>query len=245
MTDCHIHIGQFYKTYYDAHEVFDAIEKSAEQTGVTEVYYSSTSSCRYDAELFRIEEEIAYAQQYHSQILNVRPYLWFIPKYAEQGIRVRAAIQNFDYAGIKLHPFAQQWDLENSVHTKCLEELFSWSNEVHSLILIHCGLDKKCLPSRFESFFLQFSKCNAVLAHSNPIQETMHMMKKYRHIRCDSSFCTEKTIKLLHQTFGRRVLFGTDFPITHYWQRYKKGTNIQLDLQYKSDCTIQNNARTH
>lgn len=66
MTDHHVHIGQFNEVYYDALQVFNAIEESAKQNSVTQVYFSSTSSCRDDAELSKIEEETAYALKFKS-----------------------------------------------------------------------------------------------------------------------------------------------------------------------------------
>ena len=63
-TDHHIHIGQFNEVYYDALQVFEILDSLAETTGVTRLCYSSTSSCRDDAELVLVEEEIAYAQSY-------------------------------------------------------------------------------------------------------------------------------------------------------------------------------------
>ena len=86
MKDYHVHIGQFNELYYDALEIFDVIES----TGlISEVHYSSTSTCRNDVELIGIEEEIEYAQKYESNFLKVKPYLWYIPKYAKENISVQ------------------------------------------------------------------------------------------------------------------------------------------------------------
>ena len=84
MTDHHVHIGQFNEIYYDPLQVLDAIETVASQTLITEVHYSSTSSCRDDVELSKIEEEIFYTQQFRSDVLIAKPYLWFVPKYANE-----------------------------------------------------------------------------------------------------------------------------------------------------------------
>ena len=55
-----------------------------------------------------------------------------MPKYAEEGISVKSAMESFDYCGIKLHPFGQKWDFENPIHRKCLEEIFAWCDEKNS-----------------------------------------------------------------------------------------------------------------
>ena len=80
MTDVHVHIGQFNEKYYDAHAIFEAIEHTASQYGIDCIQYSSTSSCRYDVELSRIEEEIAAAQSYKSSIIKTKPYLMLMIK---------------------------------------------------------------------------------------------------------------------------------------------------------------------
>ena len=64
MTDHHVHIGQFNEIYYDALKLFALIEKLSEKTKITEIRYSSTSSCRDDAELSKVEEEIEYAENF-------------------------------------------------------------------------------------------------------------------------------------------------------------------------------------
>lgn len=142
MCDYHIHIGQFNEIYYDALEIFEIIEKVGSQFGINEIHYSSTYSCRDDVELEKVWEEIAYAQNLKSDILKVRPYLWFVPEYAEEGIYVESAMESFDYCGIKLHSFGQKWNFENPIHRKCLEEIFAWCDEKNS-----CNEKKISRPS--------------------------------------------------------------------------------------------------
>ena len=238
MTDVHVHIGQFNDKYYDSHAVFDAIEQSAEDFGIDCVQYSSTSSCRYDVELPRIEEEIAFAQNYKSSVIKTQPYLWFTPRYARQGISVKSALQAFDYCGIKLHPIAHDWDFADSSHKKSLEEIFCCCGETHKPILIHCGVGKVQSPSRFECFIKNHPDTPVILAHSQPCNATIKMMSKYPNIKCDIAFLTTKEIQHLlfctkrHKIDRSRVLFGSDFPITHYYNE----ENISLAQQYKKDC---------
>ena len=75
MIDYHVHIGQFNEKYFDAHSIFGLIESTSKKTKITEVYYSSTSSCRDDVEFEKVEEEIFYAQSFSSEKLIVKPYL--------------------------------------------------------------------------------------------------------------------------------------------------------------------------
>lgn len=238
MTDIHVHIGQFNDKYYDSHAVFNAIEQSATEFGIDCVRYSSTSSCRYDVELFRIEEEIAVAQSYKSSIIKTQPYLWFTPRYATQGISVKSAMQAFDYCGFKLHPFAHNWDFENASHRKSLDEIFSYSAENRKSILIHCGVGEIQSPTRFECFIKNHPNAPVILAHSQPYNKTIKMMSKYPNVKCDTAFLSPQEIKRLILEVNKnnlaesRILFGSDFPITHYYNE----ENISLTKQYPKDC---------
>ena len=162
MTNHHIHIGQFNEIYYDALELFDIIESCQNQTHITEIRYSSTSSFRDDAEISFVEEEIAYAQAYESKNLAIKPYLWFIPRYAGQRISVKSAANAFDYCGVKLHPAGQNWDEENPPHLKTLHQIFRWADDNKKLVLIHCGTQKCDSPTRFETFFAEYKNARVI-----------------------------------------------------------------------------------
>lgn len=240
MTDRHIHIGQFNEIYFDPLEIFEIIESTSRKTHITEVHYSSTSSCRDDVELLKIEEETNYAQQFTSDIIKQKPYLWFVPKYAKENISVKSALESFDYCGIKLHPFAQKWDFENPNHRKCLENIFEAASEKQNQIfniLIHCGSDSDCRPNRFELFFKNYPEANVILAHSNPVDETIEMLRKYKNVKCDIAYTKSENIKkLMRAGIKNKVLFGTDFPVTHYFDTHLFGKNISLKDEYMKNC---------
>ncbi|MBO4386938.1 MAG: amidohydrolase family protein [Treponema sp.] len=238
MTDHHIHIGQFNEIYYDALELFELIESTQEKTGVTQIRYSSTSSCRDDAELRLVEEEIAYAQSYESEKLIAKPYLWFIPRYAEQGISVKNATSAFDYCGIKLHPAGQKWDEENEVHVKSLHQIFAWADDNAKSILIHCGSQKCDLPARFEKFFAEYTNARVVLAHSNPVMETALMVNRYKNVFCDTACIERKDLKKLLTLINdnSKILFGSDFPVTHYFSTHLFRKKYSMEEEYVKDC---------
>lgn len=238
MTDVHVHIGQFNDKYYDSRVVFEAIEQTAAKFGIDCILYSSTSSCRYDVELSQIEEEIAIAQSYKSSIIKTKPYLWFTTQYAQQKISVKSAMQKFDYCGIKLHPIAHNWDFDNHAHRKSLDEIFCWSAENSKPILIHSGIGNKQSPFRFEYFIKNYPTAKIILAHSQPHDDTIKMMSKYPNVKCDIAFLSRHEIKQLLFTARKNhipvsnILFGTDFPITHYWNN----KSTELAVQYEKDC---------
>lgn len=240
MTDHHIHIGQFNEVYYDAVELFELIEKLIPQTKITEVRYSSTSSCRDDVELSGVEEEIVYAQNFESKILTAKPYLWFIPKYAEQGISVDSAAKSFDYCGIKLHPAGQNWYEENPVHLNALHQIFRWADDNKKSVLIHCGTQKCDFPTRFEKFFLEYKNAQIILAHSKPVSETASMVNKYENVFCDTACISEENLILLREKVHdkSKILFGSDFPVTHYFSTHLFGKTHSIEEEYLRNLKI-------
>lgn len=240
MKDYHVHIGQFNELYYDALEIFDVIES----TGlISEVHYSSTSTCRNDVELIGIEEEIEYAQKYESNFLKVKPYLWFIPKYAEQRISVESATKSFDYCGIKIHPAGQYWEENNSNHLKALHQIFSWADDNKRYVLIHCGPKNYDLPTRFEQFFKEYKNAKIILAHSNPVFETAQMVNKYDNVFCDTACINKESFEQLKKEINdtKKILFGSDFPINNYWNKLLFNKSKSLSKEYKETCTILKN----
>jgi len=60
------------------------------------------------------------------------------------------------------------------------------------------------------------------------------MMGKYKNVFCDTSFAPSDRIdQVKNAGFGARIIFGTDFPITHFYYGAKKG--ISLEEQYLDD----------
>lgn len=235
--NCNIHIEQFNETYYDALEVFEAIEEAGAKFGISEARFSSTSSCRDDVELLKIEEEISYALSYSGK-LTVRPYLWFVPSYAEEGISVFSATKSFDYCGIKLHPAGQNWDEENPKHLNALHEIFRWADENAKSVLIHCGPQKCDLPTRLEEFFAEYTNANIILAHSNPVRETSLMVNKYKNVFCDTACIEKKDFQKLRILVNdkSKIFFGSDFPVTQYFNQHLFNKNFSLKEEYEHDC---------
>lgn len=238
MIDYHVHIGQFNEAYYDALEVFDTIESTASKTGITEIRYSTTSSCRDDAELSGVEEEIAYAENLSSSVLSIKPYLWFIPKYINQKISFESAVSKFDYCGIKLHPFAQEWDFDNLLHIHAMHEIFDWADRNNKSVLIHCGLQKCTSPERFRTFYSEYKNAQVILAHSNPTRETAFFVNNYKNVFCDIAASTKEHVFDICSLVNdrKKVLFGSDFPVTHYFNDRLFDKHFTLKEQYLTDC---------
>jgi len=226
MTDSHIHIGQFREKYYDFDKIFDIVFGSGK---IDKIVYSSTSSCIDNIEYGFIFKEIEKAQKKYSDVTI--PLFWFIPDYIRQGIKIETAMNELDYGGFKLHPYGNKWDFENDgKHLEILHKVFDYADRRNFPILIHTGENGSDRPSRFERFFGEYKNAKIILAHCRPVNETIKMLKKYPNVFCDTAFASETSVdKIIDAGFADRILFGTDFPITHYF--YEKN-GVGMKEQY-------------
>jgi hypothetical protein len=231
MTDNHIHIGQFESVYYNAEDVFNAIFSSGK---VESLSFSSTSSCINDINYLAIEKEIDSALKLYGQE-KTHAYFWYIPGYIKQNIKPQSVCNGILYKGVKLHPFAHDWDFENREHVKALHSLFEFAAENNFPVLIHTGESGKDNASRFESFFAEYDTIMFILAHARPLVEARSMLQKYVNVYVDTAFVSIDTIqKIISAGFSSRIIWGSDFPITHYRENLEN-TFSTLKTCYKKD----------
>jgi hypothetical protein len=238
MTDHHVHIGQFEEVYYEALAVFDAVFAGGP---VRSIHFSSTTSCKPSVRFSEVEQEVYNAlsllPQENTRLNN--PWLWFIPAYIKQGIDIDEAMRNISYFGIKLHPYADNWDFENKTHKDALHRIFDSTNRGGNIrILIHTGESDRDSPIRFLPFFTEYPSAHIVLAHGRPANETIQIMRRFPQIACDTAFMPEAEFqKIVKAGFADRIFTGSDFPITHYFATHHREQNISLGEQYQIDCT--------
>ena len=231
MIDSHIHIGQFYEEYYDPIMILDIIFNSGRIDGVV---YSSTSSCIPDVKYDCVRKEIeAVLQKYPANIAI--PLFWIVPEYSNQGITIEMAMNEFPYGGFKLHSLGNNWDFENDTRqSEVLHEAFDYADKRNIRILVHTGESGVDRPSRFERFFGEYKNAKIILAHCRPADETIKIFQKYPHVFGDTAFAPKERIDEINAAgFGDRLIFGTDFPITHYF--YGRNCDISLEKQYQND----------
>ena len=235
--DYHVHIGQWYDTYYDSHAVFSALK----ECGTEECWFSSTSSERYCAESIavqgnadlqkslpsarklyeEIKEEVAEALRSASEIgMKAHALYWVIPEVHFSGAAsVAEAMASLPYEGFKLHPRGNFWDLSDEKTRQLAEEVFSYAEKHGLLILIHCGEDDFERPTKFEPFIVRHSCATVQLAHTRPLEDTLYMLRSHPSTLCDTAF-TPKEVqeKVRCAGFGERMRAGSDFPITHWYE---------------------------
>jgi predicted TIM-barrel fold metal-dependent hydrolase len=233
ISDSHIHIGQFYENYYEPLEILQIV---AEQ-GVKSCAYSSTTSGEKNLRYSKIESEISAAAKAFSP-LKFKPYLWYVPGYIKSGINAKNAFENLPYKGIKLHPRANKWDFSDKSHVKALHSLFGYASENKTPVLIHTGLDSFEKPEFFEPFFAEYPSVEFTLAHCRPVYESIAMFALYKNVYGDTAFLPKEDLqKIIRAGFGKRIIPGSDFPITHYFavKFGKHKGKWTLKMQYARD----------
>jgi predicted TIM-barrel fold metal-dependent hydrolase len=240
MTDIHIHIGQFKEIYYAAEEVFDVVFADGIASGVDRLIFSSTTSCVEGVLYGTVAAEIEAALKLYGPE-KTAPLFWLIPTYIEQGMYIEQIMKELPYQGFKLHPLINNWDFENPDHIKALRKAFDYAAQNKLPVLIHTGEGSVHSPDRFQAFFGLYPTVQFILAHSRPAETTITMLRKYGNVYCDSSFVPEESLQKIAATgFVSRMLFGSDFPITHYFKTTYPPQGgvpaITLREQYREDA---------
>jgi predicted TIM-barrel fold metal-dependent hydrolase len=226
--DNHLHVGQFYEVYYEPLDVLRVVAEA----GIRDAVYSSTTSAKDGVRYKEVEREIAgVTARYPTD--KYKPFLWYIPPYIDEGAGIESAFQNLPYGGIKLHPRAHRWDLQDKKHLDCLHGLFGYAEEKRLPVLIHTGEDDFERPAFFSSFFPLYPQVKFILAHCRPAPDTISMFRTHGNLYGDTAFLdADRYAQIAEAGFAKRLIPGTDFPITHYFNRK---TGVSLEKQYAED----------
>jgi len=231
MIDTHVHIGQFDYEYYAPEEIYSILNEA----GIDSFIFSSTTSCKNDVSYEEIEEEINIIySKCKANSDKVKPLFWVIP---EKGFD-KIVYDSLPYCGFKIHPCTHNWDLSNTMIDKLCNEIFEFASEKKLPVLLHTGYDEIDESKKFEKYFDKYNNINFILAHGRPLKQALAITKKYHNVYVDTAFMPISEIRiLLENNLVEKILFGTDFPITHYFSnRYKK--KLSLNDQYRSDLSI-------
>jgi predicted TIM-barrel fold metal-dependent hydrolase len=236
--DVHVHIGQYEDAYYEAEEVFDAVFSRPE---VVSILYSSTTSCKEGVSYSEIEEEMDYAALCCPKNKFCSPLLWYKPEYIAQGVNPIQELENARgrYGGIKLHPFADNWDFEhNHHHRDVLHSIFGSAGYTFDNILIHTGESGRDRPTRFLPFFDEYPRAPVILAHGRPVNSTIKLLHRFKGFFCDTAFIGEESVRAICAAgLCGSIFTGSDFPITHYFSTHGNSCESRLSLaeQYARD----------
>lgn len=236
MIDKHVHIGQFKDIYYKPQVILSIVLEA----GIDELFFSSTTTCRDNIRYIEIETEINTAlSQIGSMAEKTHPLLWCIPDYIKQGISIDSIMRNLPYHGIKIHPFAQFWDLTNTGIIDLIHNLFDYANQNELPVLIHTGEDTICEANKFSVFYAEYPKAQFILAHGRPIKQTIHLLQTFKNVYCDTAFMPFYSFKrIIDKKLAHKIVLGSDFPITHYFS-FGNIAN-EWKTQYEKDLAIMN-----
>ena len=248
MTDWHVHTGQWHEIYYNP----EAVVRALKSGGVDEFYFSSTTSevfCKESVmltneairasaptarELYEaVKGEVQAALDMATEVgAKAHPLYWVIPEvHFALVVSVAESMSEIAYKGFKIHPRGNRWDLRDAKTAALAEEVFAYA-EAHDLfVLIHCGHDDFEKPALFEKFIAAHPNVTVQLAHSRPLSDTLEMLKKYPNTVCDTAFTPDADSAAIKAAgFGKRIRYGTDFPITHYWKMRPKSDPTEAEL---------------
>ncbi len=139
-------------------------------------------------------------------------------------LTLEKAMSEAPYKGFKLHPRANIWDISEPFTRALAESAFIYADKKKLPILIHTGpdIDRADL---FEPFFRLCTNGKIILAHCRPLDTTLRLLAEYDNVFCDTAFVPPEIVKQINEAgFKSKVLFGSDFPITDYFNNNRENT---------------------
>lgn len=224
ITDYHVHCGQYNENYYQPATIIKCLYNN----GIKNAWISTTTSCiewsnqgEKEYLLKHIKDEIEEAVLTANFLgLNLTPLYWVIPKRHMDGESIEGIIKNSYYKGFKIHTKLGEWTNDTLIIWKLMEDVCICAEKYTMPILIHTGVDTIDAPNRFEKFFAKYNSVKFVLAHCKDADTIIDILRKYDNLYGDISFCPKESYnKICKSGFKDRMLFATDFPISHWFYK--------------------------
>ncbi len=216
LIDSHVHVGQYCDMYTSPQDLLQLLDA----VGVGQFAVSSTSICEgnYEKVLNELQELSAIACE---RMFSV---LWIIPAMLKDGGLECFLSSSIQWRCLKIHPQLNPFYWQQNGAD--LEEVINLAKKLDVPILIHTGEREGCEPLLFKEAIAANQSVKFILAHARPLEQTITLMKTYPNVWADTAFvATENVVKLCNEGFADRVLWGTDYPIPHY---FYPETDMQL-----------------
>lgn len=221
MHDIHTHIGQFNQTKYDFHNIFKALKNN----GVDETTFAYLTPLFTDSasaiEFYKaMTEETKDAVEFAKEIgLKVNPLYWIDPMVLFGGMTLESIMEDLNYKGLVVHPFLNDWNPSDEKRATLLTQVFEFAEQSNFEIYLHTGCSEKDNPLQFEQWFSDFPQVKVHLAHCKDPEPIIQLFSKYKNLVGDTAFCPQDSYKAICDAgFKDRMFFGTDFPITHWYE---------------------------
>lgn len=112
------------------------------------------------------------------------------------------------YAGIKIHPYVDQYDVMLSLIRPVVKAAERWAVPV----AVHTG-NRGCMPKDVCRCFPKGFSQALILFHSRPLDESIDAANKSSCVYLELSFCDAEDFARAFDAVGpNRLLFGSDFP---------------------------------
>ena len=222
--DIHTHIGKFYDCNYQYSLVFNALKKC----GIEETSFAYLTPLFTDFDMAfefykSMTDEVIKAISYAEKVgLKVTPLYWVDPLILSGNIKLEKIFKDANYKGLVIHPFLNDWNIKNDRAKLLLKEVFDFAENNKYEIYIHTGCSEKDNPQNFEEYFKNYKSVKVHLAHCKDPKPIIDLFRKYTNLVGDTAFCPlDSYSEICDAGFKDRMLFGTDFPVTHWWHNYK------------------------
>ena len=214
MTDWHVHFGLFRGQYYDYHDVFSVLANNRVDNCYCAVFTPKhddvSSSLAFFKETKQLTKE---AKAFAATIdLGVNLLCWIDPLLLRENlISVDEYFHSSDYRGIAIHPFHSWRKAE-------LLSVFQFADIQRIPVFLHTGVSPSDLPTNFEFLFEGFPGVEVHLAHCKESRIMIGLFSKYGNLFGDTAFCPRNSYEeICDAGFSSRMLFGSDFPATHWY----------------------------
>lgn len=204
--DAHTHIGPSYSSTIRQSGAEDVI-KYMDRLGFKKSIVSSLGAIGDDFVYGNNDVDKA-TKKYPDKLLG---YITVNPNYPEGTIKeIERLRKNKNFVGIKIHPYYSGV----AVNAKCLEEVYAYAHEMHSLVLVHTWSDGEI--AGLTEVSEKYPEMRLIMAHAGALTGTARCaeaIKTHKNLYCD--FCMASAGYGIIETLVKKgsadkILFGTD-----------------------------------
>lgn len=219
LIDSHIHVGQYYDHYYSPADIAILMN----EVGIDYVLVSSTTMCEenYEKVVSEINRLIALLGE------RILPIMWITP-FGLEGSIAWFLESDIKWRCLKIHPFLHKndWDPGGSQFA----EVIDIARELKVPLMIHTGVDECCRSSRFLSLISSNPDITFILAHGQPQEDALLVLRNCDNAYVDSAFMdVEQMVQIVKAGFANRLLWGSDMLIPSYFFQEQ-----DMVMRYKS-----------
>lgn len=186
----------------------------------------------------RTVEDVMQEFPYSGFKLHTRANIWDFSRSKTKAL----ASQVFQYAGLHKMPVLVHTGFDDIDRADVFEDFFKDFSQAFLQNFSQNSSQNFSQASYTSTGTLtETSTGKIILAHCRPLETTLHLLQKYSYVFCDTAFVNRETIeKIYAKGFGKRVLWGSDFPITDFFYNKRKHstampTSQELYERYRED----------